>query len=447
MDIFESRYNALNQSQKDAVDTIDGPVLVIAGPGTGKTELLSLRAGNILKQTDTPESSILCLTFTQSGSENIKNRIKTILGKKNTGVNVYTFHAFASDIIAQNQEYFFNGIEFSPIDDITADSFLTEIIDNLKPYDPLKTIGIDGNFYYFKGIKDRITDLKGAGLTPDDFDLILDLNKSIIEEISSKFAEVFDGRIETVKIEKINEFLEFLNSVTEKYKHNRQNFSDDIFQLYSSRMANDLVNCLEYLIDNSKKKTKKENSLKLFRDRYSKKIGGVITLIDYQNHVKYTSLSNIYRQYQEKLRTSGFYDYQDMILRVIEAFERYPDLKYKYQEKFLYIMIDEFQDTNGAQIKLVESIVDLSINENKPNILVVGDDDQAIFKFQKASVDHINRFRLQYNSVKIITLTENYRSKQPILDFAQQIISNANNRLADLEGVDKRIISKVDYGN
>lgn len=444
MNIFDAEYQNLNLSQKEAVDSIDGPVLVIAGPGTGKTQLLSLRVGNILRLTDTQESSILCLTFTDSGAKNIRARIKTVLGKKNINVNVFTFHGFATEVINQNQEYFFNGLDYRPIDDITCDSFINNIFDNLKPYDSLKTIGIDGNYFYFNDVKSRIKDLKEAGLSPDDFQDILISNKLCLERIKDKFVDIFDCNIKNVKVENVKDLLELLNQISNEINPNHQKSLYDNIHVYSNQMASDIEICLKNSSDNSFT----DNPFKVFRDKYSKKVDGKLTLIDEINYQKYQSLSNIYREYQNKLQVFGYYDYQDMILRVLEAFDKYQDLRYKYQEKFLYIMVDEFQDTNGAQMKLVQSIIDTEITENNPNILVVGDDDQAIFKFQKASVEHINRFRSDFQTrIKIITLTDNYRSKQVILDFATDIISNSDNRLAHLEGVNKHIFSKVEYGD
>src|ERR1035437_5756274 len=95
MEKFKEEYEKLNQAQKEAVDTIDGPVMVVAGPGTGKTQILSLRIGNILLKTDTKADSILCLTFTNSGVRAMQNRLNVCIGQSGNGVNVSTFHSFA----------------------------------------------------------------------------------------------------------------------------------------------------------------------------------------------------------------------------------------------------------------------------------------------------------------------------------------------------------------
>src|SRR6266496_3595942 len=109
---FSTRYTALNTAQKKAVDTIDGPVMVIAGPGAGKTELLSMRVANILKQTDALPENILCLTFTESGANAMRERLSQIIGKDAFKVAIHTFHSFGAEVINQNGDFFYHGAHF-----------------------------------------------------------------------------------------------------------------------------------------------------------------------------------------------------------------------------------------------------------------------------------------------------------------------------------------------
>ena len=102
MTAFHDAYNQLNTAQKQAVDTIEGPLLVIAGPGTGKTQLLSARVANILQQTDTPAQNILCLTFTESGAANMRERLTRFIGQSAYEVNIATYHAFGGDLIRRH---------------------------------------------------------------------------------------------------------------------------------------------------------------------------------------------------------------------------------------------------------------------------------------------------------------------------------------------------------
>lgn len=105
---FEERYKKLNAEQKKAVDTIEGPVLVVAGPGSGKTEILSMRVAQILKETDTAPGSILCLTFTDSASINMRERLAGLIGVQAYRVGIYTFHSFCTEVIGRYPEYFFS---------------------------------------------------------------------------------------------------------------------------------------------------------------------------------------------------------------------------------------------------------------------------------------------------------------------------------------------------
>jgi DNA helicase-2/ATP-dependent DNA helicase PcrA len=109
---FSKRYSNLNNEQRKAVDAIDGPVMVVAGPGTGKTELLGVRVANIIKTTDTLPENILCLTFTDSGANAMRERLVQIIGKEAYKVAIHTFHSFGSEIINQNGQYFYNGANF-----------------------------------------------------------------------------------------------------------------------------------------------------------------------------------------------------------------------------------------------------------------------------------------------------------------------------------------------
>ena len=114
---FSDRYRNLNARQKEAVDTIDGPVMVVAGPGTGKTELLSMRAANILKNTDTLPENILCLTFTESGANAMRERLSQIIGADAYKVAIHTFHSFGTEVINHNSEFFYGGASFKPLFD------------------------------------------------------------------------------------------------------------------------------------------------------------------------------------------------------------------------------------------------------------------------------------------------------------------------------------------
>ena len=136
---------------------------------------------------------------------------------------------------------------------------------------------------------------------------------------------------------------------------------------------------------------------------------------------------NEFENFQQLMRSKNRYDFDDMINWVIKAFEENPNLLLRYQEQFLYILVDEYQDTSGTQNRLVELLINYW---DKPNVFVVGDDDQSIYRFQGANVENMMGFANSYkNDLLTVVLTNNYRSTQGILDVSKTIIDKNNERL------------------
>ena len=152
-EIFQTRYQNLNTEQKLAVDSIDGPVLVIAGPGSGKTELLGMRVANILRETDASPSEILCLTFTDAGVATMRKRLVTLIGETAHQVNIQTFHSLGTEIINNYPEFFFQGAIYNSIDELTQTQIIDEILGNLSLDNPLATKHPDQGYIYLKNIK------------------------------------------------------------------------------------------------------------------------------------------------------------------------------------------------------------------------------------------------------------------------------------------------------
>lgn len=177
---FAKRYKQLNAAQKQAVDLIDGPVMVIAGPGTGKTELLSVRAANILKQTDTLPENILCLTFTESGATAMRERLIGIIGKDAYKVAIHTFHGFGTEIINQNREYFYRGALFQPADDLNRYEILRSIFDELDYKNPLAST-MNSEYTHQSDAAKVISELKRSGLTSDELLAVLDASEATID--------------------------------------------------------------------------------------------------------------------------------------------------------------------------------------------------------------------------------------------------------------------------
>ena len=163
---FEKAYNSLNDAQRAAVDHIDGPLLVIAGPGTGKTQLLSVRVANILKQTDANPENILCLTFTETGASNMRHRLADFIGPEAYKVQIQTYHAFGSYVLQEHRPDL-----NSAIDDLERFTLIRQIQASMGPTDILRPD------YFTPHIISAISNLKSAALTPDDLRKIVNRNE------------------------------------------------------------------------------------------------------------------------------------------------------------------------------------------------------------------------------------------------------------------------------
>ncbi|MFA6096532.1 MAG: ATP-dependent DNA helicase [Candidatus Paceibacterota bacterium] len=422
MGIFEDRYRKLNNEQKEAVDNIEGPMLVVAGPGSGKTELLSLRVANILKKTDVYPSNILCLTFTESAAINMRERLSDLIGSDAYRVAIHTFHSFGVEIMNMHQEYFHEGASFSAADELMQLEFLDGIFDGL-PYDnPLKKEHPKEGYIYLKASKRAIEQLKKAGISPKELHEILKHNEAFCSAMKKDIADVFDRRISKKEIGSIEKLLQKALELQEA------EFPVKQFGSLRNSFCNSLSGAL-----NGVKDSGKMAELTKWKSEWTKKdIDGMRALKTELNQKKMEALADVYGKYQKTMFDNGYYDFDDMILKVIGEIERNESLRYEIREKYQYILVDEFQDTNDAQMRLVDALLDAKENEGRPNIMAVGDDDQAIFKFQGAEISNIMGFRKKYRDVRMVVLKSNYRSTQEILDSARVVIKNGNNRLENL---------------
>jgi DNA helicase-2/ATP-dependent DNA helicase PcrA len=439
---FLSQYQKLNPEQKLAVDAIEGPVLVIAGPGSGKTQLLSLRVANIIQQTDTLPSSILCLTFTESAAANMRDRLITMLGREAHKVAIHTFHSFGSEVINQNPEYFFFGAGYQPSDDLAQYEIFRNIFREISLTDTLSSYHQDHDFTYLKDAQATIKALKNGGLTPTDFTLVLDSNESFLNQANPIFQDFFANKIDQSSISNLPFLIQNIqNIILPKINNKIHNTYPTLQEIILKELQ--LVWLKIQDIPEKRKQTTPLTEWKKLRITLNNK--KLPVLKDSQNLEKQKSLQQIYIKYQQNLHKQKLYDFEDMLLEVVKAFEdpQKPELKYNIQEKYQYILVDEFQDTNGVQMRLLNNLLDSEVNFGNPNVLAVGDDDQAVFKFQGASIQNILKFKENYPQAKIVTLTKNYRSTQQILDIAMQVIEQSSERLAKMEGVDKKLVSVI----
>ncbi|MEQ9617811.1 MAG: ATP-dependent DNA helicase [Deltaproteobacteria bacterium] len=429
---FEERYGKLNPEQREAVDYINGPLLVVAGPGTGKTEILGLRIANILRKTDTSPRNVLCLTFTNSASHNMRKRLSELIGQDAYKVAIHTFHSFGVEIISGYPEYFYSGTIFSPVDDLGQIQILEEIIEELSYDDPLRTIHPEGGYAYINSIKEAIGDLKKAGLTPEEFRLVLERNKTCYEHLNPQINSVFAPRIAKKSIGIVAGLVENLSS---------ENALDTAF-LDIKSIVESVRHSLTHILEDAERSAKTK-PLSDWKSEYTKKDdNGALVLKDSLYSDKLFSLADVYEEYQERLYKERCYDFDDMILEAIQGIETNKSLGYELHQKYEYILVDEFQDTNEAQMRLLRLITKYGEDGREPNVMVVGDDDQAIYKFQGAELSNVLNFQKIYPDTKVLSITSNYRSTQDVLDLARFIITKGEERLENLyPDIDKNIVS------
>ena len=350
---FNDALAKLNAAQREAVETIAGPVLVVAGPGTGKTQIIAARIGNILNQTDALPQNILCLTYTEAGTVAMRKRLLEFIGPLAYRVQIHTFHSFCNDVIQSNSDYF-GKRNLEPISDLETIQLMRNLMDELP------------NDHLFKKFKGNLY---------SEIDRLLNLFRTMKEENwTSEFV-----------CNKVDAYLADLPLRDEYiYKRNGKDFKKgDIKQ------AN---------IDEETGKMEKLKAAVL-----------------------------LFENFQQRMLSMNRYDYNDMILWVVNAFKANEFLLRIYQERFQYFLVDEYQDTNGSQNEILKMLCDFW---ETADVFAVGDDDQCIYEFQGARLQNILDFEQRHQrDLKKIVLTENYRSSQNILDVVKKVIDRNTRRL------------------
>ncbi|MFM2326850.1 MAG: hypothetical protein RIR31_1052, partial [Bacteroidota bacterium] len=363
---FNDEYQKLNPQQQKAVDTIEGPVMVIAGPGTGKTQILAARIGKILLDTDALPENILCLTYTDAGTIAMRKRLIQFIGADAYKVNIYTFHAFCNDVIQDNLSLF-EKTSLDAVSELESIQLFKTLIDSFAKNHLLKRYR--GDVYYeINNLKSLFSAMKREGWTPA-----------------------------------------FINQKIDEY-------------------IADLPNRDEYVAKRAVKEFKKG-------DVRTDKIAEEKDKVE-----KLRTAVNEFDNYQNLMRKKNRYDFDDMINWVIKVFEENANVLSNYQEKFQYVLVDEYQDTSGIQNRLVQLLISYW---DKPNVFVVGDDDQSIYRFQGANVENMLSFANEYTKELLtVVLTNNYRSTQPILDISKTLINKNEERLVKkIDGLSKELIS------
>ena len=410
----------LNINQKRAVEYLDGPLLVLAGPGTGKTQLLSEKVAYILNNTDTNPENILCLTFTESGAFNMRERLKSTIGRDGAKVNISTYHAFGQEILSQYKNYnpdYDRRLDAS-LDEIAQYKIIKQIQDNLDGNDILRGDKI-------KDIISVISEAKQAGLCAEQLAVIAKQNMDDSSVLSNSISPLLQNVVPRVFKESYeNAYLpiyqllknyETTKPITGKIERNISIISRDLKEAISLAEA-----------------TKKIKPLSNWKDTYFEKDEkGNYRLKDLISNRKLLSLSSVMSKYENVLKENGWYDFDDMIEEAAFTLRNDEGFRLTLEERYQFIMLDEFQDTNPSQFAIVKELT----NYEKPLIMAVGDDDQAIYEFQGALSSNLTDFK-DYYQAEVIPLTDNYRSTQEILDFSRNIINQASDRFAD-----KKLIS------
>lgn len=421
MEKFETAYAQLNAAQKRAVNTIEGPVLVIAGPGTGKTQLLSIRAGKILQKTDVSPENILCITFTEAAAQEMHNRLYRLIGPAGSRVNVYTFHGFGADIINRYPEYFdYRRRGLVQLDDIGRYSILEELLASLPYRHPFAGQDEYGQFTALKAVEKGLSAIKQSALSSKDLRKLLAANSKAIDVIEPMLQDCFNvPRLGMKHIDAIEQVATQL--------HNKQAAAPlpgylSLERTVSLSLLQAIAICRE---------EGRTGAIGKWRNQTLRRKNGKYALYARTKTKEFESLINLYEKYQALLDERGLFDYADMILWVLRALQTSADLRLMLAEQYLYIMVDEFQDTNGAQNQLINELSGIAYGNEQPNVLAVGDDDQAIMRFQGAEVSNMLDFARLYqlDAASIITLTDNYRSHQAIITASREIITQTNDRL------------------
>lgn len=356
-----------NEKQQEAIDNLSGQIMLLAGPGTGKTFTIIQRIEKMLSQNIEP-SSILCLTFSDAAATEMKQRLTKKMGILASSVDIYTYHSFCNDIIKLYPQQFSLGVGVRLITETEKIKIMKDCIDEI-------------NLLYF---------------VPNRADKYF-------------FAKDFISYVEKLKSQRISKE-EYLKNI-------------DINPTLMPRLRE-----VEFEIEERLAKGETRNKTKLAEIEKIK-----------INIKKAKELWSLYELYSEKMRALNLIDFSDMINFVLSAFEEDITFLRDVSNKYKYFLVDEYQDTNALQNKIIFELLD---GNDEKNILVVGDDDQIIYGFQGANIDNIENFLLRYPDTKVICLNENNRSTQSVLDFSYEVIKQDSSRLENNEKFKAKNISK-----
>lgn len=424
----------LNDEQRAAVEYLDGPLLVLAGPGTGKTQLLSAKVAYILENTDANPENILCLTFTEAGAQNMRDRLQSMIGKVAQDINIHTYHAFGKDLLGRYQNYaetLDRKLENS-IDQTMQYRIIAELQQKLPAIDILRDANV-------KDIIEVIGNAKAARLTDRDLQKIAEQNISDSREISEEVSAILENAPKRCKFEvALSEIYQPILEVLARFT------SPEPIVGNIERIANTLTCELNQIITKLSAEEKPSvRELTAWKTKvFEADQDGRYRLKDYIANKKLLSLAGLMGQYDEYLQRNGLFDFNDMIERAIHYLKTDTGFRLSLSELFQYVLLDEFQDTNTSQFEIISLLTDYE----KPVVMAVGDDDQAIYEFQGANASNLMHFQEHYQA-KVITLVKNYRSTGEILQLSRHIADQIENSFAkNYQDIDKTLTSMKDQG-
>ncbi len=341
---FQEAYGKLNAQQKIAVDTIYGPVLVIAGPGTGKTQILALRIGNILlKAAGAKPDEILALTYTDSAVATLRARLARFIGTAAYRVRIHTFHSFARSIL------------------------------ELRP-DLFPRIALGTHLSAVRGIA---------------------LMERLLDEGSYRKIRNPKNPHRAAK-----DLLDFMGKLKQEH-YTPESYHAELAAAYETLAADP---------DRIHARGAHEGKEKGEHLRYRERIE------------KHLEAAELFAAYQEALEKESLYDYEDLISEAVRGLEENEEFRAEVGERSQFVLADEHQDANPSQNRLLELVTDF---DGAPNLFIVGDEKQAIYRFQGASLASFFYFREKYPDATLISLDENYRSTDRLLLAAHDLIAPA----------------------
>ncbi len=318
----------LNKEQLEAVTHASGPLIIIAGAGTGKTTVMTRRIGWVIEEGGVQPDEILALTFTEKAATEMEERVDRLLPYGHVDLWIHTFHAFCERVLRSSGTSIGIDPKFNLLNEVDAWLLIRDHLDEFE-LDYYRPLGNPTKF--IRALMSHFSRLKDEGIDPKDY---------------NEFVDSYEGDEEEV--------------------------------------------------------------------------------------ARLREVANAYETYERLLHDQSALDFGGLILYTIKLFEKRPHILREYQDQFKHILVDEFQDTNRAQYKLIKLLT-----TEGSSLAVVGDDDQAIYKFRGASIENILQFESDFPGVKRVILTKNYRSAQGILDSAHKFIQANNPRRLEVSGKDK----------